>query len=234
MDNHFSLAKKSEFSTPLPTHKHSVEKDNPAKASEEESVPDAVLVKRAQAGDDSAYEELITRHKRSLYGAIYHMTSNQEDTYDLLQETFIRAYKALPQFRSDAKFSTWIYRIAINLTINHLNHTRNKVSKLSLDDLDMDAAELLQLEDITAATHSPTPEQREQQLKELQLILNQAIMSLSEKHRAVVVMHDIQGKTHLEIAKILQIPEGTVKTRLFHAHKLLQKKLGHQMRAGNL
>ena len=213
---------------------YSVEKHNTARDQQEQTIPDSELVSRAQAGDDTAYEELISRHKRSLYGAIYHMTSNQEDAFDLLQETFIRAYRALPHFRNDAKFSTWIYRIAINLTINFLNQTRNKVSKLSLDELDMDAAELLHLEDITSANSSAAPEQREQQLKELQLILNQAIQSLSEKHRTVVVLHDIQGKTHMEIANILKIPEGTVKTRLFHAHKLLQKKLGHQIRAGNL
>lgn len=197
-------------------------------------VPDEVLVTRAQAGDDSAFEELITRHKKTLYGAIYHMTSNHEDASDLLQDTLMRAYRALPRFRADAKFSTWIYRIALNVTINFLRQARNRARKLSLDDLDMDAVEMLMLEDSTGGNTKKQPEEREQELRELQLILNQAIQELSEKHRTVVVMHDIQGKTHMEISQILKVPEGTVKTRLFHAHKILQKKLGRHIKAGNL
>lgn len=198
------------------------------------AVPDEVLVTRAQAGDDSAFEQLITRHKKTLYGAIYHMTSNHEDASDLLQDTLMRAYRALPKFRADAKFSTWIYRIALNVTINFLRQARNRTRKLSLDDLDMDAAEMLMFDDITGGNTKKNPEEREQELRELQVILNQAIQELSEKHRTVVVMHDIQGKTHMEIAQIINVPEGTVKTRLFHAHKLLQKKLGRHHRAGNL
>ncbi len=198
------------------------------------AVSDEVLVTRAQAGDDAAFEELITRHKKSLYGAIYHMTSNHEDASDLLQDTLMRAYKALPKFRSDAKFSTWVYRIALNVTINFLRQARNRSRKLSLDELDMDAAEMLMMEDSTGGNAKKQPEEREQELRELQLILNQAIQELSEKHRTVVVLHDIQGKTHMEIARIINVPEGTVKTRLFHAHRILQKKLGRHHRAGNL
>jgi len=210
-----------------------VEKNTSFDAQKESNPADEELLLRAQSGDDSAFEQLITRHKRSIYSVIYHMTSNQHDAFDLLQETFLRAYKALPKFRRDAKFSTWIYRIAINLTINFLHQSRRKSPKLSLDELDMDAAELLQLQELAVGAHTYDLEQRQLRLKELQVILNQALQSLSEKHRVVVVLHDIQGKTHAEIAKILRVPEGTVKTRLFHAHRLLRKKLSRYIGSGN-
>jgi RNA polymerase sigma-70 factor (ECF subfamily) len=186
---------------------------------------DEVLISRVQGGDTGAFDVLIERYKGKLYATIYHMTSNHEDAADLLQETFLRAYRALPKFKSEAKFSTWCYRIAVNVTINHLRQQRNRQA-LSLDSFDLDANELEEFRDSSAVHPMESGRAREEELHRLQLALNEAIQSLSEKHRAAVVMHDVQGMTHAQIADILGVPEGTVKTRLFHAHRLLQKKLG--------
>ncbi|MCC6352707.1 MAG: sigma-70 family RNA polymerase sigma factor [Verrucomicrobiae bacterium] len=184
---------------------------------------------RVQAGDTSAFDQLIERYKGRLYATIYHMTSNHEDAADLLQETLIRAFRAMPRFRRDARFSTWAHRIAVNVTINHLRQNKKRFS-MSLDQMEMDPNELDSIRELLSEQALRPGDDREEQIASLQKILNEAIQSLSENHRAVVVMHSVQGMTHGQIAEILGIPEGTVKTRLFHAHRLLRKKLARHLK----
>src|SRR5438309_11385798 len=96
---------------------------------------DVVLVQRSQQGDMSAYDELVRRYQERVYATIYHMTSNHEDANDLAQETFIKGYQALKSFKGDSGFYTWVYRIAVNKTINFLKQRKNK-THMSLNDLD--------------------------------------------------------------------------------------------------
>src|SRR5437868_6938045 len=102
------------------------------------TVEDRTLVQRAQVGDYSAFDNLIRRYQERIYATIYHMTSNHEDANDLTQETFIKAYKALKNFKGDSSFFTWVYRIAVNKTINFLKQRKNR-THLSLNDLDFNA-----------------------------------------------------------------------------------------------
>lgn len=190
---------------------------------------DESLVAQVQAGDTVAFDRLIERYKARLYATIYHMTSNHDDANDLLQETFIRAFRAIPRFRRDARFSTWAHRIAVNVAINHLRQSRRR-SSFSLDDMSMDPAEFEGLRQLLSSEHVAPGDDRESRIAGLQFILNEAIQSLSHHHRAVVVMHDVQGMTHAQIAEVIGVPEGTVKTRLFHAHKLLRKKLARPLK----
>ncbi len=187
---------------------------------------DEGLVAQVQAGDTEAFDELIRRYKDKIYSTIYHMTSQREDAYDLLQEVFLNAFKAIPRFRLDAKFSSWIYRIAVNTTINHLKQ-RRRTTMMSLDRMETEEGDFEA--SLVAADVQNTGNETigNSDIQELQKKLNEAIQGLSEEHRTVVVMHDIQGMTHVQIADVLKIPEGTVKTRLFHAHKNLKKKLGY-------
>jgi RNA polymerase sigma factor (sigma-70 family) len=181
---------------------------------------DRDLVVRARQQDVSAYDELIRRYQRKIYQLIYNMTSNREDAEDLVQDVFVKAYSALPHFKGDSSFYTWVYRIAVNRTINYLKK-RKRGQALSLDDMDQaverdpDYVELRSRE-------SPV---RDVTLTELQKKLNEALQTLSEKHRTVVVLHDIQGIQHDEIAKMLDCSEGTVRSRLFYARQELQKQL---------
>src|SRR5213083_1222468 len=107
----------------------------PAGKAATDAPEDQKLVKRAQGGDLEAYDELIRRYQERIYATIYHMTANHEDANDLAQETFIKAYSALKSFKGDSSFYTWVYRIAVNKTINFLKQRKNKTS-LSLNDLD--------------------------------------------------------------------------------------------------
>jgi RNA polymerase sigma-70 factor (ECF subfamily) len=181
---------------------------------------DAALVQAARQGDLRAYDELVRRYQERIYATVYHMTSNHEDANDLAQETFIKAYSALKSFKGDSSFYTWVYRIAVNKTINFLKQRKNKVS-LSLNDLDFNIENDPEL---VAFVSDKTP-RRDIALSELQEKLNKALQKLSDVHRMVVTLHDVQGLSHEEIANIMDCNVGTVRSRLFYARQQLQAYL---------
>lgn len=184
-------------------------------------IDDVELVTRTQAGDPTSFDQLVIKYSPRLYGLVYNMTSNHEDTNDLLQDIFAKAYRSIKGFRGNSSFYTWIHSIGVNMTINFLKK-RGRRFQMSLDDID---SNIQNDEEFIELTASSTPV-RDADLKELQQRLNEAMMKLSYEHRAVVTMFDIQGMHHAEIGKILQISEGTVRSRLFYAHKQLQNFLG--------
>ncbi len=186
---------------------------------------DRLLVKRAQTGDLSAFDELVRRYQERVYATIYHMTSNHEDAHDLAQESFIKAYQALKSFKGDSSFFTWVYRIAINKTINFLKQRKNRMH-MSLNDLDFNAEHDPEL---VALISEKTP-RREVNLVELQERLNEAMQKLSETHRLVVALHDVQGLSHEEISKIMDCNTGTVRSRLFYARQQLQAYLSDYLK----
>src|SRR6266478_3439793 len=183
-------------------------------------VEEQELVKRARRGDLSSYDELIRRYQERIYATIYHMTANHEDANDLAQEAFIKAFRALKTFKGGSSFYTWVYRIAVNKTINFLKQRKHK-AQMSLDDLDFNAEHD---PDLIALISDKTP-RREVNLAELQEKLNAAMMKLSEPHRLAVTLHDVQGMSHEEIAKVMDCNIGTVRSRLFYARQQLQAYL---------
>ncbi len=191
----------------------------------EPAADDSVLVRRAQAGDLQAFEELVRKYRERIYATIYHMTANHEDASDLAQETFIKAYEALKTFKGNSSFFTWLYRIAVNKTINFLKHYRHH-RQMSLNDLDFNAEHD---PDIVALISEKTP-RREVNLLELQQKLNEALQKLSEVHRLVVILHDVQGLPHEEIARIMDCNIGTVRSRLFYARQQLQAYLSDYLK----
>lgn len=181
---------------------------------------DRELVDRARQQDAQAYNELVRRYHSRIYALVYHMTSNKEDAEDLAQEVFYKAYTALKHFKGDSSFYTWVYRIAVNRAINFIKRRKRRAG-MSLDDMDGAAERDPAYVDLSAR-ESPF---RDATLSELQEKLNKALLTLSEKHRTVVVMHDIQGVPHDEIARALGISSGTVRSRLFYARQILQGEL---------
>jgi RNA polymerase sigma-70 factor (ECF subfamily) len=177
-------------------------------------------VSRAQSGDTLAFDQLVVRYSPRLYGMIYHMTSNKEDANDLTQDVFAKAYRSLKRFRGRSSFYTWIYAIGTNMTLNFLKK-RNRRAAWSLDNLD---SGIQNDEAMVDLAHAANP-RHQSDLNELQKKLNEAMQSLSNVHRAVVTMFDIQGIPHAEISKILKVSEGTVRSRLFYAHRQLQGHL---------
>jgi RNA polymerase sigma factor (sigma-70 family) len=204
-----------------------------APSAEEQSAPQAEaavpeemeLVKRARRGDLKAYDDLVRRYQERIYATVYHMTANHEDANDLTQEAFIKAFHALKTFKGGSSFYTWVYRIAVNKTINFLKQRRHKAT-MSLDDLDFNAEHD---PDLVALISDKTP-RRQASLTELQEKLNAAMQRLSEPHRLVVTLHDVQGVSHEEIAKIMGCNIGTVRSRLFYARQQLQAYLSDYLK----
>ena len=178
---------------------------------------DESLVARAQAGDSAAFDALVVKHSPRLYGQMYHMTSNHDDANDMIQDVWMKVYRNLKGFRGKSAFSTWLHSVAANTAIN-FTLKRGRRRTMSLDDVDNGIANDKEFAELTS--HS-TP-MRDAELGELQTKINEAMMKLSPDHRAVVTMFDIQGMAHGEIAEILKLSEGTVRSRLFYAHKQLQ------------
>jgi RNA polymerase sigma-70 factor (ECF subfamily) len=196
---------------------------------EDDSIPpeslqeeERALVRRCQEGDPGAFDQLMERYMPRVYGVIFHMVGNHEDTNDLLMESFEKAYRSLATFKADSSFYTWLYRISMNRTINFLRRTRNKHrNDVSMDDQGSELHNRAEFID----THFSADVERQSLNQELEKKLNESLMKLSEEHRAVVNLFDIQGFSHAEIGKIMGCSEGTVRSRLFYAHKQLQKLL---------
>jgi RNA polymerase sigma-70 factor (ECF subfamily) len=188
-------------------------------------VEEEALVRKARLGDLEAYDELVRRYQERIYGTIYHMTANHEDANDLAQESFIKAFQALKSFKGGSSFYTWLYRIAVNKTINFLKQRKNRIH-MSLNDLDFNTEHD---PDLVALISEKTPH-REVNLAELQEKLNEAMLKLSEPHRLVVVLHDVQGMAHDEIAKVMDCNIGTVRSRLFYARQQLQALLSDYLK----
>lgn len=192
----------------------------PENAEPKQDPTDRELVARSQAGDSRAFDELIVRYQKRVYTVIYGMVSNHADTNDLLMETFQKAYRSIHSFKSDAAFYTWIYRVAVNQSINFLRRSKHR-NNISLDDEDSDIQNRREFVDNSVVADV----ERQSNITDLQKKLNESLMQLSEDHRAVVTLFDVQGFSHAEISKIMGCSEGTVRSRLFYAHKQLQKYL---------
>jgi len=190
-----------------------------------EPIAEAELVKRVRRGDLTAYDDLVRRYQERIYATIYHMTSNHEDANDLAQEAFIKAFHALKSFKGGSSFYTWVYRIAVNKTINFLKQRKNK-TQMSLDNLDFQ----VEHDPAFVALISDKTPRREVNLAELQEKLNTAMQKLSEPHRLVVTLHDVQGLSHEEIAKIMDCNIGTVRSRLFYARQQMQAYLSDYLK----
>ena len=188
-------------------------------------VEEMELVKRARKGDLTAYDDIVRRYQERIYATIYHMTANHEDANDLAQDAFIKGFQALRSFKGGSSFYTWVYRIAVNKTINFLKQRKNR-AHLSLDDLDFNAEHD---PDLVALISDKTP-RREAGLAELQEKLNVAMQKLSEPHRLVVTLHDVQGLSHEEIAEIMDCNIGTVRSRLFYARQQMQAYLSDYLK----
>ncbi|MEM7387211.1 MAG: sigma-70 family RNA polymerase sigma factor [Verrucomicrobiota bacterium] len=182
--------------------------------------PDRELVLRSQEGDTRAFDELVDRHSRRLYGLVYNMTGNHEDSNDILQEVFAKAFRSIRRFRGKSTFGTWIYSIALNMSRNFLRK-RSRRREFQFDPL---SPGIYQDDEFEPLVAKGSPD-NQVNLNELQVRLNEALMQLSEDHRAVVIMFDIQGMPHAKISDVLGVSAGTVRSRLFYAHQQLQNYL---------
>jgi RNA polymerase sigma-70 factor (ECF subfamily) len=168
----------------------------------------------------AAFDKLVEKYRERLYGVVYNLTSNREDTADLTQEAFIKAFQSIGRFKASSSFFTWIYRIAINRTYSHLR--RNKMRRFfSLEKL---TEEDFNPEILNALAVNGDSEKK-LAVNELQEKLNEAVQNLSFKHRTVVTLFEIDQLSHQEIAQIMDCSVGTVRSRLHYAKQQLQAYL---------
>jgi RNA polymerase sigma-70 factor (ECF subfamily) len=178
---------------------------------------DWAIVQRVQNGEVSAFNQLVQKYRQSLFSIIYNMTGNREDATDIAQEVFIKAFQSINQFRGQASFYTWLYRIAVNSSITFIKKAK-KQRFINYETIDETLVSSEILEYFTAKTKT----EKGALLKELQEKLNEALQKLSPKHRIVVILHEVEGMNHKEIADITKTSEGTVRSRLHYAKRMLQ------------
>lgn len=186
-----------------------------------EKSPDAILVEKAIAGDSNAFGELVEKYSSFVYRTVFFDIRKHEDAEDISQEVFIKAYRALYSFRHDCEFSTWLYRICKNTVYDHVRKN-SRTKAIPLSDMSSDDYEREYEVPDTDGKYDP---EKTYLSKETSAIVNDAIASLSEQHRDVIVMRDIEGLSYSEIAEILSLEEGTVKSRLSRARAALKQKL---------
>jgi RNA polymerase sigma-70 factor (ECF subfamily) len=184
------------------------------------SPADRALIRRAQSGDTGAFNELIKLYERAVYNFALRLTSDSDDASDIAQDAFIRAFNAINSFRGDASFTTWLFRITTNVFLDERKKRRAHPTQ-SLDEIITlsESALTRQVED-----HAPGPEAIATD-KERTATLNRAIQKLPEYQRAMVVMYHLEQKAYEEIAEILEVPIGTVKSRLNRARLALKDLL---------
>ena len=180
------------------------------------------LVKRCQAGEADAFDELVVRYRTRIFGMIYNMVHNEQDAWDLAQDSFVKAWKSMKRFRGQSSFYTWMYRIVMNVTIDWLRKKQIKGAGAEFDDS-------IQLKEIDPASKTvPKPDalpyERMQQT-EIRAQIDNAISQLTPEHRAVILMKEIEDMQYHEIAEALGCSIGTVMSRLFYARKKLQTLL---------
>ncbi|MCX6949630.1 MAG: polymerase sigma-E factor [Verrucomicrobiota bacterium] len=188
---------------------------------QQEADADLSIVKRVQAGEVAAFDQLILKYRERVFGIIYNLTSNREDASDLTQDAFIKAFQSINRFQGHCSFFTWLYRIAVNGALSHLRKNRLRTF-FSLEKLHEDGTNAQILDQLTDKKGAD----RGTYLKELQEKLNEALQKLSIPHRTVITLFEIDGLGHAEIAEIMGCTEGTVRSRLHYAKQFLQGEMG--------
>jgi RNA polymerase sigma-70 factor, ECF subfamily len=181
---------------------------------------DLVLVERVRQGDKRAFGLLVEKYRRKIGRLLSRMVRDPEEVEDIAQETFIKAYRALPQFRGDAAFYTWLYRIAVNTAKNHLA-TRNR-SMPTVTDAIGDGEE--GSDERFSATDINTPD-AELLSKQIAYAVNEAVEALPEELRTAITLREIEGMSYEDIANFMGCPIGTVRSRIFRAREAIAIKL---------
>ena len=186
--------------------------------------PDRELVDRARQGDREAFRLLFQKHHRRAYALAYGVVHNADDALDVVQEAFLKAHRHIHNFEGAAGFFTWLYRIVMNVAIDHLRK-QGRVTTVDYDDA------MAHMEDAPGAPEGLLPRvvggnpQKELARRDLREKIDEALAKLSPNHRAVLVMREVEGLSYEEMAKAMKCSKGTIMSRLFHARRYMQKHI---------
>jgi RNA polymerase sigma-70 factor (ECF subfamily) len=204
------------------------QKRTPAGVSEERREEERGLMERAKAGDGSAFDEMTRRYSERAYSVAYQMLANHDDARDLVQDAFLEVFRTLERFNTQYRFSTWLYRILINKCINYRKREARRRMFYFSDYGTRNGGAGRQFLLSNLASPEKTPHEVLEG-DELKRSIMAALDTLSERHRTVVVLFDLEGLSHRQIAEILQCPEGTVMSRLHHGRLKLKRVLSKRL-----
>lgn len=198
--------------------------ENPVNVPSKSKAEDIILIESAIAGNQSSYEKLMKKYYQMIYNLVYRMISKKEDVEDLTQEAFIKAFHSLHNFDRQFAFSTWLFKIATNNAIDYLR--KKKLFTFSIDkDIESDDSDYkFEIPDMESGPDKHLMD------TEMRSILNEAIESLPEKYRQVIVLRHKKELEYEEIAKLLKLPLGTVKAHIFRGRELLNKYLKEKIK----
>jgi RNA polymerase sigma-70 factor, ECF subfamily len=195
----------------MPSSIFRLQRVNPGFITQRVHDEDEPLVKASQHGDQEAFALLVQRHQRRVFALAMHMLHDYDDANDVTQEAFLAAWQGLPSFRREARFSSWLYCIASRECLRHLSY-RQRQQALSTS---------MQAEPM--ATSQSDPEVRQEKLEQ-HILVRQHLSQLPARYRIVLILRHLHDKTYEEMAQILTLPIGTIKTQLFRARKLLKER----------
>ncbi|HZX23759.1 MAG TPA: RNA polymerase sigma factor RpoE [Woeseiaceae bacterium] len=180
---------------------------------------DAALVKRVQQGDKQAFNLLVLKYQTKIVNLVMRYVRDPDEANDVAQEAFLKAYRALPRFRGDSAFYTWLYRIAVNTAKNYLVAAKRRPVEYDLDLQDPEQYDMqARLKDIDS------PE-RVLMKDEVQQTIDEAIQDLPEDLRTAIILRELEGMTYEEIAETMECPVGTVRSRIFRAREAISKRI---------
>jgi RNA polymerase sigma-70 factor (ECF subfamily) len=183
---------------------------------------DLLLVKRAQKGDTRAFEALVHKYQRKVIRLLSRFFRDEAEIEDVAQETFIKAYRALPSFRGDSAFYTWLFRIAVNTAKNHLQSAERRMRESSISFSASEDEEGGNHEDLLADISTPENELISRQVAQA---VTEAIESLPADLRTAITLRELEGLSYEEIAEIMDCPIGTVRSRIFRAREAIAEKI---------
>lgn len=189
---------------------------------------DLTLVKRCRDGDKQAFQALVERYQKRAYSVAYGMLKDRDAAMDVAQEAFVKVYKYLDHFKGDSSFYTWLYRIVTNLAIDARRRKSSEADPVEFDEtVRQDAME----EAGILSTRLGSNPQKAVMRKELIEKIEEALQQLPEKHRAILLLREVEGMSYEDLARTLEIRKGTVMSRLFHARKKVQKILSEYLQS---
>jgi RNA polymerase sigma-70 factor (ECF subfamily) len=180
------------------------------------------LVKQSMQGETRAFEELVSQYHNKIYALAYRYMGNEEDAYDMAQETFIKAFRSLRSFKGNSSFSTWLYRITTNVCLDELRRRKRRIVAISLDEplATQDGDEV----EKEIADSSPGADIIYEQ-KEFSQYIQQLLNEMKPEHKTAIVLRDVMGFSYEEIAEVMNCSMGTVKSRISRAREVLRKKI---------
>lgn len=188
---------------------------------------DSALVARCVAGEERAFQTLVERHQRRVFTIAFGVLRNRDDAMDVVQDAFVKVYRHLPSFKGQSRFTTWLYRIVMNLCIDK-KRRQTREAQVAYDDARAHDADGALARPSLASIHIDGPD-RAYDRRELREQMERTLDTLSPSHREILVMREVEGLSYEDLSEALDIPKGTVMSRLFHARKRFQQVFREQL-----